>query len=479
MKAFLFNPPGTKFQRGEDRCQADVEAGATVTLRPPNDLGYLAALLRAEGWEVRLRDYPARGEGAQTLWSEAESFGPDLALLSTTVGSLPADAAVLAEFKRRLPGTFLAAKGAPFSVYTDEFFGTPAYRGLDAGIRGEAEAVVPGLARALSAGGPLESVDGIMLRRGERMIARGEPGLVADLDRLPYPDRSLMDNRLYTLPSGRPLATVQTARGCPCSCSFCLTPVLSGSKLRSRGRENILGELEECVRRFGIGDFFFRADTFTLDREFVIGLCRGIVASGLKVRWVANSRVDTLDAEMLAWMRRAGCWLVALGLESGSDRTLARAGKGTTTGQGRRAVALARAAGLKTLGFFMIGFPWETESAIRATMAYALEVDCDFAEVHIAVPYPGTALFREAAAAGLISTPEPGYDYFLAPPAGTEHLARERLSALRTEFLRKLYCRPSYVVRTLAGIRNWREGREYLVRGCRILGAAGRSRRPG
>lgn len=468
MKAFLYNPPGGKFQRGEDRCQADVEASATVTLRPPNDLGYLAAVLRSRGWEVKLRDYPARGEGEEVFRSDLEAFRPDLAVLSSTVGTLEADLQSLAAAREIVPRACLAMKGAPFTVYPPEFFSGEKYLPLDAGLMGEAEAVIGDLAAVLEAGRSPATVPGILVRSGSGMARTGPPRLVEAVDDLPYPARDLMDNRLYTLPSGRPLATIHVARGCPCSCIYCLTPVLSGRRLRTRSVGGIIGEISECVERHGIRDYFFRADTFTLDREFVISLCQGILSANLKIRWVANSRADTLDRERLELMRKAGCWLVALGLESGSDESLRRMGKGTTAARGREAVAAIRAAGLKSLSFFMIGFPWETEADILQTMDYALDLDCDFAEVHIACPYPGTELYRMAAAAGLIREGAGG-NYFSRPPAGTASLSRERLLELRALFLKRLYRRPKYVLRTLLGVRNPREVLVYLRRGLGIL----------
>ncbi len=116
----------------------------------------------------------------------------------------------------------------------------------------------------------------------------------------------------------------------------------------------------------------------------------------------------------------------------------------------------------------MIGFPWEGEADIRETMDYALELDCDFAEVHIACPYPGTELYRLAKSAGLIREGSGG-NYFSRPPAGTGAVSRERLLELRALFLKRLYRRPKYILRTLLGVRSPREALVYLQRGLGIL----------
>src|SRR3972149_9319127 len=126
-----------------------------------------------------------------------------------------------------------------------------------------------------------------------------------------------MKNHLYTRPdTSEPQATIQTSRGCPSQCIFCLSPLISGMKLRERSVGNIVAELEECVNKYHIRNFFFRADTFTLNKKSVIELCKEIIDSKFDIAWVANSRVNTIDEERLEWMKKAGCWLVAFGIES-------------------------------------------------------------------------------------------------------------------------------------------------------------------
>jgi len=216
------------------------------------------------------------------------------------------------------------------------------------------------------------------------------------------------------------------SRGCPFDCIYCLTPTISGRKARHRSTENIIGELKECIDKFGIRDFFFRADTFTINRDRVIDLCKRILDDGLNIVWAANSRVDTIDAGRLEWMKKAGCTMVALGIESGSEESLKTMKKGTTVEQAREAVALCRKNKMKTYGFYLIGFPWEDERHINDTLDLALELDCDFNEIHIATPYEGTGLNAVARSLGLVEREVVGYDYFTRPSVGTFHLTKEQ-----------------------------------------------------
>ena len=469
MKALLFNPPGSLFQRGEERCQADIEGSATVTLRPPNDLGYMASILRVIGVEPAIRDYPARGEDFRKLVADTIDFRPDLVVMSSTVGTVREDMEAFKIIKKIRSSIICIAKGAPFVVYPPDTFKSDKYEAMDFALCGETEFVIGELVSAIKQGGPLDGLKGIIWRKDEKFFHSPPAPFIENLDSLPFPARDLMDNHLYTLPGGESLATIQVSRGCPARCIYCLTPMISGKRLRQRSVKNVIAEIKECVEKYGISNFFFRADTFTLNKSFVIDLCRAILQSGLSIRWVANSRPDTLDEEKLFWMKKAGCWLIALGIESGSEETLEKSRKGISRDDSIRAVRLIRKTGIKVYGFFMIGFPWENERHIKETMKLAKALKCDFPEVHIAVPYPGTELYKMAVALNLLSEPEVGYNYFSMPLIGTQYLSREDLQIFRKKFLRSLYFNPIYIVKTLWGIRNLPEASTYIKRGLKLL----------
>ncbi len=216
-------------------------------------------------------------------------------------------------------------------------------------------------------------------------------------------------------------------------------------------------ELLDCYRNHGIRNFFFKSDTFTIDKVWVKELCDRIVNSELngKIEWVANSRVNPIEQETLLYMKRAGCWLVAFGFESGSPETLVKAKKGATLEHARKAVSYARNANLLVFGFFLIGFPWEDESHLKATREFIWELKPDFMELHIAVPYYGTELYRIAKEEGLINETVLGKDYFNAPTIGTKHLTVDRLEQYRRKVLLRYHIRPSYIYKKLifAGAR--------------------------
>ncbi|KXK31915.1 MAG: hypothetical protein UZ01_00704 [Candidatus Brocadia sinica] len=293
---------------------------------------------------------------------------------------------------------------------------------------------------------------------------------MTDLDKIPFPARDLMKNHLYVRPdTGEPQATIQTSRGCPSQCIFCLSPLISGMKLRERSVGNIIAELEECVNEYGIRNFFFRADTFTMNKKSVIELCKEIISRKLGIAWVANSRVNTIDEERLAWMKKSGCWLVAFGIESGNDEIQKRIKKGTTRTQAREAVNLCRKLGIKTYGFYLIGFPWETKEMIMDTLQLAKELRCDFSEIHIAIPYEGTEFYKIAQDLGILTEKAVGHNYFSNPAIGTLHVSKEELIQMRKKALRSLYLSPRYIGRTLVHMKSFREVKNYARYGLRLL----------
>ena len=294
-----------------------------------------------------------------------------------------------------------------------------------------------------------------------------------DLDALPFPARDLMKNELYVRPdTGEPMATVQTGKGCPSRCTYCLTPEISGKRVRKRSVENVFAEISECYYVYGIRNFFFKADTFTIDKEWVRSLCEKILQSELngKIAFAANSRVNPLSKETLLLMKKAGCFMIAFGFETGSRRTMERIQKGATLEQNRQAMKWAREAELPVYGFFMIGFPWETKKDINRTWRFILDTDPDFIEVSIALPYYGTELYRECRKMGTLNQDIFGNDYFHASTSGTATLSMDELTTYRTRMLLSYYLRPVYILRKLfEAMHNPTALKNYIFYGGRLI----------
>jgi radical SAM superfamily enzyme YgiQ (UPF0313 family) len=462
LRTFGVVPPTGRYVC-EDRCQGPVENLKTVALRPPIDLMYAAGAFETVGAECRVADYPAEGGDWQAFERDLRAYRPHLLLLSVTTQTLLQDLRAATMAKQVDPAIRVLAKGAHFNVHDVDVVTDCA--ALDGVLRGEIEETCLELGRAT----PPAEILGLTWRADDGTIVRNpDRPFPADLDALPFPARHLIDNRLYVRPdTGAPQASIVTNRGCPFRCVYCLASQTAGPRNRYRSVENVVAEIRECVDRHDITSFLFRSDLFTENKPWVIHLCRAILAAGLRIDWACNARTDGVDAELLSWMRRAGCWVIAFGVESGEQAVLDRLEKRATVADAQQAVALCRQVGIKSSVYLMVGFPWDTPASIRRLSAFARELDPDVLEVLFPYPFPGTPLRRELVAHGLLGEHEYPIQSYDMPAYATEHFSLAALAAARKRVLRDFYLRPRKIVRTLGATRSLGELGNYVRRALR------------
>jgi len=259
--------------------------------------------------------------------------------------------------------------------------------------------------------------------------------------------------------------TVITNRGCPFTCIYCLAQQVAGAKNRYRSVENVIAELKECMNRFNIRNFLFRSDLFTQNKRWVIRLCQAILEAGLKIDWACNSRVDTITAEALTWMKKAGCWIIAFGVESGDQETLDRIDKNAKVEDSFKAIRLVREAGLKSSVYLLMGLPWDTKELIEKQVAFAKRLDPDFLEIFYAYPFPGTPFYDLAVREGLIKDGDIPREAYSDPAMPGLYLSAEEFSRLRRRALRQYYLRPKVIARTLRSARSPKEAFNYVKAG--------------
>lgn len=471
-KTLLFNPPVGFYQRCEDRCQANIEGSVSASLRACNDLGYMAAILKNCGYEAKIMDYPAEKMKWDNYINDFLKFMPKIAIMSITTATIEKDMEAFKIAKELNPEVITIAKGAHFLSCTCEELNKNIYKVMDYALSGESEFILQDLIKAIENNWPVSEVKGLFYWNYEKtgIIKTEKPDFINDLDSLPFPARDLMNNKLYIRPdTGKPMATISVSRGCPSSCIYCLTPVVSGKKLRKRFAKNIVDEIQECVEKHGIKDFFFKADTFTIDKKWVTEVCEEIFSRNLKIGWGANSRVKPLDLETLKLMKKAGCWLIAFGFESGSDETLEKIKKNTTLKEAIQAVKWAKEAKLKISGYYLLGFPWETREHIEETIEFAKKLDCNYSEFHIVVPFEGTELYEQIKDTKLLEDSAVGHDTFINPVMKTHYLSTKELLNLKNKAVKEIYLRPSYIIKTLIGIKNLNEFVNYTKYGIRMI----------
>ena len=241
----------------------------------------------------------------------------------------------------------------------------------------------------------LSHIKGLVWRHNGQIALNTDRPFIANLDDLPLPRHDMLPLDKYRIPSIKgPYSFIVTSRGCTGGCKFCIKHVSYQYSIRLRSPESIMEEIK-MLYDLGLRYIHMYADLFTVSREQVMGLCRLIIESGLKIKWTCNSRVDYVDEEMLQTMAKAGCWYISWGLESANIEILRNIRKGTNPEKMIRALTWSKKAGIRNWGYFIIGLPGETEESIQETIALSKKLPLDIALFHIAAPYPGTPFFFE------------------------------------------------------------------------------------
>lgn len=458
-KILLIYPPSPVMNR-EDRCQQPTKDLLVIPPLPPTDLMYLASIAEQQGLEAMIRDYSLGGNFEEDL----KEFKPDYLLLNVATPTLQSDLDCLKIAKKICPKIITIAKGAVFLTFNSEIL--LKNKALTYIISGEAEETLKEL---LSGDVEINDILGLWHRDGLVAKFNGVRPFIQNLDELLFPARHLIDNNIYRRPDNNSVqAVIKVSRGCPHHCFFCLATPTSGSKVRMRSPENIIAEIRECITKYNIKNFIFWSDIFNQDREWTMNLCKKIIDSGLKFTWSANTRADTADERMAKYMHKAGCRLVSIGVESGSQYILDKIGKGTTINEIRDTVKAFKKAKIKVYNYFVIGLPWDDEDTINETINFAIELDSDFVSFYTATPLPATRFYHYVKNE-LHEEIESFENSYYEPCISTYSLSKERILELHKRAVKAFYLRPLYILKKLVKIRSFYEIKSYFMAGMKIL----------
>jgi anaerobic magnesium-protoporphyrin IX monomethyl ester cyclase len=362
---------------------------------PPLGVSYLAASLRAEGYEVQVLDCTFMDKDRalrQALDAQAEVVG-----IYCMVTMLE-DCQWLARQLR--PHSKLLVAGGPLATCDPRAF----LPDFDLVVLGEGELTMVEIMKAYSGGKDLTHVPGVVTRRvmgndgksKEVIISSPERPFIRNLDSLPFPARKLLPNQEYIRfgrkKYGYSITTVMSTRGCPYECEFCSNVIFGGS-YRERSASNVVDEIEEALA-LGYDRISFADDVFTLHQKRVVEICEEIRKRGLHFYWECLGRVDSVGDDIYAAMHKAGCRRVYFGIESGDDAILQLMKKKITTAEARQAVMAAHKAGLEVGAFFILFYPGETNQTVLNTLHFASSLPLDYLGLTMPYPLPGTALYE-------------------------------------------------------------------------------------
>jgi radical SAM superfamily enzyme YgiQ (UPF0313 family) len=361
---------------------------------PPLGLGYLAAIAEQDGHEVRIHDfglYPST-----TVEQDAQQvidFRPDLLAFTSMTTSYHYVEQLVERLKLALGVPVII--GGPHATTLPE--GTLANPHIDYLVYGEGEYVWQDFLRALDSGDTRwGDIPGLWYKENSQIIPGGSRKPIEDLDALPFPARHLFELDKYPLyaPTGEPMLTILSSRGCPYACSFCFKGIV-GRSYHQRSPENIVAELKQVAATYKIRNFYFIDDLFTIDVKRLEKILDYFVEQELDYRWRCLARVDRVNQPLLKKMYQAGCRQIHFGIESGNAEVLKRTAKHIDLQQVRDAVRWTEEAGIRSKGYFILGLPGDTEETMQETIEFAASLELTEAMFSIATPFPGTKLWEE------------------------------------------------------------------------------------
>jgi radical SAM superfamily enzyme YgiQ (UPF0313 family) len=349
---------------------------------PGLGIAYVASSLRAAGHDVELLDGKLDRLSVQEIVAGVGRSRPGLVGITAMTIEFPRALEIARRIKRQVPGVAIAVGGAHANAVGAQALEEG--ESFDYACIGEGEETACELADALERGSDAGGVRGLAARaRGGVVVAPPRP-FPADYDGLPFPAWDLF-RRTDTLP-------ILTHRGCPFRCVFCSHN--SGFVPRYRTPGNVLAEIEEVLARYGPRRIRFEDETFGLHRARTKAILEGLIERGFheRVSFSAQTRVDRIDEELVQLLRAASFETLELGVESGNAEVLRRSGKGITLEQVERAVALAKANGLRVWCKFILGHPGETPATIHDTVHLIAKLNPQQLSVSIMTPFPGTPI---------------------------------------------------------------------------------------
>lgn len=421
----------------ENRYSHDVgDAGGNL---PPLGLLYLAAVLEKGGHIASIVDAPVENLDLKQVIEKIRTDQPDIVGISAITSLAEKTKALCKAIRENFPQIKIFVGGPHPTILPEEVL---EQTGADLVIKDEAESVI------------LDIVDNFDKYK-EQKIVHAEK--LKDLDVLPLPARHLIDLSKYTaLPNNYKRTPnsihVITSRGCPYPCTFCFD---ARTGHRQRSVKHVMEEIKHLVEKYNCREISFWDDTFTVNKKWVMEFCDALIASKYDIMWGCYSRLNLVDDELLAKMKKAGCWTMFFGIEAGDDELLNNIKKLMTVEEQKKKVRLIQSHGIEIRGSFMIGMPGETPEKARKTIEYAIELEPTYAQFTVTTPFPGTELYKTVDQWGTMNQEFSSFNEWTPVFIPKGYKNKEEIQAMQAEAFRRFYFRPKYVLKKLLAIRSF------------------------
>lgn len=447
---------------------------------PPLGLAYIASVLEKANYSVKILDMSPLRIELEDLQREIMHIKPKVVGISFMTNQYGV-AIKVSKLVKAIDSKIPVIVGGPHATALPcEMLENG---GVDFVVIGEGEVTICELASELLKGGNnFESIAGIAYKKDGKLMVTERREFIKNLDSVPFPAWHLLPiDRYSVIREGgdirEKVLPILDSRGCPYQCIFCDSHTVLGRRFRSRSARNIFEEIVYLKARYNLTQFDFVDDTLTIDRKKLIELCNLLLQENLRINWMCNARVDTVDLEMLDLMEKAGCVRIDLGVESGDKDVLKAIKKGTTLDQIKIAHNLVHQAGIKINTFVMVGNLGEDFSSVKKTVKLMEDIPHDDCNVSIATPFPGTELYRIAQENGWLRVTDwsryvtaptylPGYRPIMITDKMGEDDVLKAFFYVHSNFIKeklefrygkRFYFNPRFYAGDLLRVRSWRD----------------------
>lgn len=416
----------------------------THIVTPPLGLGYLAASLRKNGHNVILLDCVLKDIRLQKFKEILKKEKPDFVGVNAMTSYYNSAKKYALEAKKS--GCLVCLGGPHVSALPKESLQDS---GADFVLIGESDITLPSLISAIENKTSFSRIDGLAFKKGKKIIVNKKLELIKNIDDLPIPAWDLMDPRVYPIaPHGAfvkkfPVAPIITTRGCPFNCSFCASKCIWMQRLRFRNPIKVVDEIELLNKKYGVKEFHFEDDNFTANKNHAMAVCNEIIRRNLKIVWACPNgvRIDMLDEELLKIMKKSGCYLLAFGIETGSQKIADKVNKHLDLSKVPEKLRMVRNVGIETWGFFIVGLPGDTVETINQTIDFAVNNPFKRAQFCIFTPLPGSEIFSK-----MEHNKEYDWDNFnFFNTVYSEGISGKQIQELHKKAFRKFYLRPAII----------------------------------
>lgn len=368
---------------------------------PPMHLLYLAAALRDRGYEVDVVDANAARMSKEEVAAQIRQGQPSLVGVSLYSDILGHVRDLVRGIRQEVPEAKIVLGGPHVNAVPRQTL--EQYGEVDFALTGEAERSLVALLEAVLADAPVDGIAGIVYRQDGKILEGPEPDF-PELSQIPRPARELVDwayqeKRYHSIMvRSKPVDTLFTSRGCPFHCGFCYN---FRQKYRFRSADDVVDELAS-IRERGIRDVEICDDTFTGHRGRALEIFDKIITQRLDISFRIKSRVDVFNEDLAKKAKEAGVYLVAFGMESGSQRMLDAMNKKTTVAMNARACELTRKYRMLSHSSWIIGYPGETLESVEETVRFVRKNRPSTVNLAVLRPYPATEAYDIAASSGAL-----------------------------------------------------------------------------